>query len=74
LLYQQVLHVDLGEIAGAVRAKKPKRLPVVLTRAEVQSVLALLDGEVCLVCSLLYGAGLRQPAEKIYQLDLQMGG
>ena len=58
-LYQQVLHIDLGEIAGAVRAKKPKRLPVVLTREEVQSILALLDGEVWLVCSLLYGAGLR---------------
>jgi integron integrase len=58
-LYQQVLGIDLGEIAGAVRAKKPKRLPVVLTREEVRSVLALLDGEVWLVCSLLYGAGLR---------------
>ena len=58
-LYQQVLGIDLGEIAGAVRAKKPKRLPVVLTPEEVQSVLALLDGEVWLVCSLLYGAGLR---------------
>lgn len=58
-LYQQVLRIDLGEIAGAVRAKKPQRLPVVLTREEVQSILALLDGEVWLVCSLLYGAGLR---------------
>ena len=58
-LYHQVLHIDLGEIVGAVRAKKPKRLPVVLTREEVESVLALLDGEVWLVCSLLYGAGLR---------------
>jgi integron integrase len=58
-LYQHVLHIDLGEIGGAVRAKKPKRLPVVLTREEVQSVLGLLDGEVWLGCSLLYGAGLR---------------
>lgn len=49
----------MGEIVGAVRAKKPKRLPVVLTPEEVQSLLALLDGEVWLVCSLLYGAGLR---------------
>jgi integron integrase len=58
-LYRQVLHVDLGEIGSVVRAKKPRRLPVVLTREEVQSVLALLHGEVWLVCSLLYGAGLR---------------
>ena len=42
-LYQQVLHIDLGEIGGVVRAKKPKRLPVVLTRVGVQSVPALLD-------------------------------
>ena len=43
-LYRQVLGIDVGEIAGAVRAKKPKRLPVVLTRDEVQMVLALLRG------------------------------
>ena len=58
-LYRQVLHIDLGQIAGAVRAKRPKRLPVVLTREEVDLVLSLLEGEVWLVCSLLYGAGLR---------------
>jgi len=58
-LYHDVLQIQLGEIVGAVRAKKPKRLPVVLTPEEVQSLLALLDGEVWLVCSLLYGAGLR---------------
>ncbi len=58
-LYHEVLQIDLGQIVGAVRAKKPKRLPVVLTPEEVQTVLALLCGEVWLVCSLLYGAGLR---------------
>ena len=58
-LYHEVLQVQLGEIVGAVRAKKPKRLPVVLTPEEVQAVLSLLHGEIWLVCSLLYGAGLR---------------
>jgi integrase len=58
-LYHRVLHIDLGEIAGAVRAKKPKRLPVVLNREEVDSILTRLHGEVWLICSLLYGAGLR---------------
>ena len=58
-LYHEVLQVKLGEIVGAVRAKKPKRLPVVLTPEEAQAVLALLAGEIWLVCSLLYGAGLR---------------
>ena len=58
-LYRQVLQIDLGTIVGAIRAKKPKRLPVVLTREEVEAVLALLNGGAWLVCSLLYGAGLR---------------
>lgn len=58
-LYREVLQIDLGQILGAVRAKKPKRLPVVLSPEEVEAVLALLDGAVWLVCSLLYGAGLR---------------
>ena len=34
-LYHGVLQIELGEIVGAVRAKKPKRLPVVLTRDEI---------------------------------------
>ena len=44
---------------GVVRAKGPKRLPVVLTGEEVQSVLACLDGVPWLMGMLLYGAGLR---------------
>jgi site-specific recombinase XerD len=39
-LYQKVLQVDPGRIAGVVRAVRPKRLPVVLTRAEVQRIRA----------------------------------
>src|SRR5262249_42091966 len=58
-LYQKVLEVDPGQIAGVVRAKRPQRLPVVLTRAEVGAVLASLQGVPRLVCTLLYGAGLR---------------
>ena len=44
---------------GVVRARKPKRLPVVLTREEVAAVLEHLDGVPRLVCTLLYGSGLR---------------
>jgi integron integrase len=58
-LYQKVLEVGPGQIAGVVRAKRPRRLPVVLTRAEVRAVLAGLDGVPRLVSQLLYGAGLR---------------
>ena len=58
-LYQQVLEVEPGLIGGVVRAKRPQRLPVVLNRLEVRSVLAALRGVPHLVGLLLSGAGLR---------------
>jgi integron integrase len=58
-LYQKVLEVDPGQIAGVVRANRPKRLPVVLTREEMRQVLAQLEGTYRLMALLLYGAGLR---------------
>lgn len=57
-LYKSVLMIELPLI-DAVRAKKPKRLPVVFTPAEVRQIFACLDGVPLLVSSLLYGAGLR---------------
>lgn len=57
-LYRNVLGKELGMV-DAVRAKRPARLPIVLTPAEVRQVFAGLDGVVLLVCRLLYGAGLR---------------
>ncbi|MDX1297727.1 MAG: integron integrase [Pseudomonas sp.] len=58
-LYKEVLKVDLPWLAGIVRAKKPKHLPVVLTRDEVSRVLAQLSGVKWMVATLLYGSGLR---------------
>ena len=58
-LYRYVLHIDLPETINAVRAKKPKRLPVVLTREEVRCVIDQLDGTPKLMVQLLYGSGLR---------------
>ncbi len=58
-LYEQVLERPLGGVPRVVRAKESSRLPVVLTRAEVQAVLAELRGPSRLVVSLLYGSGLR---------------
>jgi integron integrase len=58
-LYQEVLGRDLDRIEGVVRAKKPKRLPVVLTRDEVRALLARMSGTPKLVALLLYGGGLR---------------
>lgn len=51
-------YYEFGEF-DIVRARKQRRLPVVLTRDEVRAVLAELDGQAWLVASLLYGSGLR---------------
>jgi len=58
-LYHAVLGKEMGYVGGVVRAKRPKRLPVVLTREEVKSILGLLDGLEWIMGMLLYGAGLR---------------
>lgn len=58
-LYREVLDVELGPLPGATRANRPKRLPVVLSRAEARSLLAELAGVERLVALLLYGGGLR---------------
>ncbi len=58
-LYRYVLDRPLGQLGEVVRARKPHRLPVVLTRQEVRAVLSRLEGDKCLMASLMYGAGLR---------------
>jgi integron integrase len=58
-LYKTVLGVDAGRIDGVVRANRPKRLPVVLTRDEVRLVLGQLDDPYRLMARLMYGSGLR---------------
>lgn len=58
-LYRQVLEIDLPWLENVTRARRPKRLPVVLTVSEVRAVLAQLDGTPWLVANLLYGSGLR---------------
>jgi integron integrase len=58
-LYRDVLEVKLPWLADVIRAKRPQRLPVVLTRTEVQQVLAKISGTEWLVVSLLYGSGMR---------------
>lgn len=58
-MYRHVLDKPLEEINGAVRAKRPKRLPVVLTQNEVRNVLGHLRGVQWLMACLQYGSGLR---------------
>lgn len=58
-LYREVLHIELQGNIQAIRAKKPKRLPTVLTKTEVQQVITNLSGTTQLMAKLLYGSGLR---------------
>lgn len=58
-LYKEVLGLDLPWLDGVTSAKQPRRLPVVLTRAEVARLLDATSGVPGLVTRLLYGAGLR---------------
>jgi len=58
-LYVQVLGVRLPWLDDIVRASRPRRLPVVLSRAEIRAVLERLDGAPQLMAFLLYGAGFR---------------
>ena len=58
-LYRHVLKREIGDLGQVIRARNPKRLPVVLTREEVKAVLSRLHGQTWLMASLLYGAGLR---------------
>lgn len=58
-LYRHLLGRDLGPLDGIVRAARPKRVPVVLTRGEVHQLISHLNGTSRLVAVLLYGAGLR---------------
>ncbi|MEO8183223.1 MAG: integron integrase, partial [Deltaproteobacteria bacterium] len=58
-LYAHVLHRPLESISDVVHAKRPARLPVVMTSPEVDAVLGKLDGVWRLMACLLYGSGLR---------------
>ncbi len=58
-LYRHVLCREVGDLGEVIRARKPKRLPIVMTREEVKAVLTQLSGEKWLMASLMYGAGLR---------------
>ena len=68
-LYREVLGIELAAGIEAVRAKRPARLPTVLSRTEVEQVLSGLSGVPGMACRLLYGAGLR--AKECLQLRVK---
>ena len=73
-LYRHVLKQDIGDLGDVIRARRPKHLPVVMTRDEVQATLKHLEGEMWLIACLMYGAGLRL-AEclrlRVHDIDLK---
>ena len=58
-LYREVLGKSIDYVDGVVRAKRPPRLPTVLTRDEIKAILNQLQGVEWLMTAILYGAGLR---------------
>ena len=58
-LYKQILYIDIGLLEGIIRAQRPIRLPVVLSKAEVIAVIKRLEGVTKIVGIILYGSGLR---------------
>ena len=58
-LYREILEIELPWLDNVTQAKVPKRLPVVLTRHEVQAVLSRLQGTHWLIANMLYGTGMR---------------
>ena len=58
-LYREVLKQDLEGPIDSVRAKKPKRLPTVLTKEQVLRLIGFLQGTYQLIVKLLYGSGMR---------------
>jgi len=58
-LYRHVLGREVGQIGDVIRARRPRQLPVVMTRDEVRSVISYLHRDKRIIATLLYGAGLR---------------
>jgi len=58
-LYRHVIGREIGDLGKVIRARRSKRLPVVMTREEVRKVIGQLMGDKWLMVSLMYGAGLR---------------
>ncbi len=73
-LYKQILNIDVGEIPEFQYARKPRRLPVVLTQDEVKEVFKYLNEPHKTMVGLMYGAGLRlNECLKLRVLDVDFG-
>jgi integron integrase len=73
-LYRSVIGYDVGDLGGVIRARKPQRVPVVMTRDEVRAVLAQMDGQYRLMAALMYGTGMRlSECLRLRVLDVDFG-
>ena len=73
-LYNNVLNRPFGELETFVRAKRPQRLPEVMTREEVQSLFTHMEGVSLLMAGLMYGGGLRlMECVRLRVMDLDFG-
>jgi integron integrase len=73
-LYREVLGMDLPWLGEVVRAKRPRRLPTVMSEEEAHRMLALMDGLHGLMARLMYGTGMRISecvAIRVKDLDLE---
>jgi integrase len=72
-LYRRVLGIDLGDFGDFARARRPVRLPAVLTKQECAALFAAMDPPMLWVAQLLYGSGLRlMEALRIRVKDLDL--
>jgi site-specific recombinase XerD len=69
-LYKKVLKIDLGDFGPMERAKQPKRLPTVLTKAEVSRILHVMPGIQGLMAKLTYGYDIRTVQELLGHKDV----
>lgn len=58
-LYKNIIKKEVGWLDDVVRARRSRRLPVVFTKSEIREIFNHLEGVPKLICSLLYGSGLR---------------
>jgi len=74
--YRYVLEKEIDPYIDAVKARERRRLPVVLSREEVERVLSLLEAPYYLICALMYGGGLRVSEVvrlRIKDIDFEQG-
>ncbi|MCX4187833.1 integron integrase [Methylophaga sp. OBS4] len=73
-LFRHVFSTELGELGEFAYSKRPRRLPVVLTRQEVQALLSQVSGRNAMMASLLYGTGMRlMEAVRLRVQDIDFG-